>query len=663
MAIVAGEMAEIPEAILDEIKRRVDLAEIIGEHVALKRSGRGFLGLCPFHQEKSPSFNVNPERGFFHCFGCNAGGNAFTFVMRMTGTTFPEAARALAARCGVEIPETSRAAEGLDRLAEVNELAGRLFAEVLATSPRGEPGRVYLEKRGLSRETVERFGIGFAPGEAWVEELEKRGAARRDLVASGLLRAGREGRPVPLFRHRLVFPIRALGGRIVGFGGRLIADEPGPKYINTPETPLYRKGHHLYGLDIARDAVRSRGRVVLVEGYMDAVALAQAGLGEVAAVLGTAVTPDQLRLARRFAERIVVCFDGDEAGRRAALRVFPLCVDQVDLWPEAVFLPSGEDPDTLVRAGGLPALEATLAAARPLADIFLDDIAPPGSGLREQTRAAQRMAELLPRVQEPRVRDKLVRGAAFRLGVSPAALLAPTRRDEPGRQSGAVSRPAFCTTGTQINFSSEAEIVELALCHPGIAVRVREEDIALEIADPALRALLERILDRHQEPGVFEPAEMLVELPPTMAERVSRRLAVQGGGQEEMAEAGEQWFSRRAERAVRRDRQLLIERLRTAQARGDAAEVEQTLDALRRDRASSVREGASSVREGASSVREGASRAREGALVLRQAPVASVLPEPAAASDDGFLDLDPGDEPVFGSEDDANDGSWEPEEF
>ena len=628
-------MAEIPEAILDEIKRRIDLAAVIGEHVALKRSGRGFLGLCPFHQEKSPSFNVNPERGFFHCFGCNVGGNVFTFVMRVTGVSFPEAARALAGRCGVEIPQTSRAAEGLDRLVEVNALAAQVFEEILRDGPQGEAGRSYLERRGISRDAAARLGLGFAPGEAWVSVLEKRGAARRDLAQAGLLRPGRDGREVPLFRQRLIFPIRALGGRIVAFGGRLISDEPGPKYINTPETPLYRKGHHLYGLDAARDAARAAGRVVLVEGYMDAIAVAQAGIGEVAAVLGTAVTPDQLRLARRFADRIVVCFDGDAAGRRAALRVFPLCADEVDLWPDAAFLPPGEDPDSLVRSGGTAALEAILAAARPLAEVFLDDIAPPGSGIREQTLAAQRMADVLTRVREPRVRDKLVRGAAFRLGVSPGTLLTPTRAGAMARTGSAVISGGTAVAGggahpvaaapasrrpMRTGFSLDAEIVELALCDAEIAARVRAEDVLLEIESAELRELLERILERREQAGFFEPAEMLGELPGPMAERVALRLGASSAASE-MREAAGQWFERRAERAARQDRALLLERLRTAQAAGDGAGVDRVLEALRRDRAPlGAAPGAGGLESAAATVAEVLRPAAGGAARATTAP-------------------------------------------
>jgi len=231
-----------------------------------------------------------------------------------------------------------------------------------------------------------------------------------------------------MFRDRLMFPIRDLGGRVIAFGGRAIGETNGPKYLNSPETPLFRKGHHLYGLELARDAIRANDQVILVEGYMDVIALSQAGLKQTVAVLGTALTADQLRLARRFAEEIVVCFDGDEAGRRAALRAFPICVDEVDLWPRAVFLPSGEDPDSLVRKGGPDAMQRLVREGQSLIDFFLDDLVGPDAGVGETARAASRMASVLAGVKDPIVRDKLVRGAAGRLGVSGDALLAAARQ-------------------------------------------------------------------------------------------------------------------------------------------------------------------------------------------------------------------------------------------
>ncbi|MDG1401026.1 MAG: DNA primase, partial [Candidatus Binatia bacterium] len=416
-------MSASRDPIVDEIKQRLNLAELIGEHVSLKRSGRGFTGLCPFHQEKSPSFHVDADKGFFHCFGCQEGGDGFTFLMKVTGQTFPEALRALGRRVGVEVPEKRRD-EGIERLGEVNTTVAEFFRAALLDEKRGAAAREYLAARGIDEETSERFLLGYAPGDGWADALVRRGVGEADLRKLGLASSSRHGSGLyPLFRNRLMFPIRDLSGRVIAFGGRLMGDAEGPKYINSPESPLYHKGRHLYGLDAARDTIRETGRVLLVEGYMDAIALSQAGLRNAAGVLGTALTTDQLRLARRFADEIVVCFDGDTAGRRAALRVFPICVDEVDLWPKAVFLPDGEDPDSLVRTGGTEAMQALVDKSGTLIDFYLDDLVASGSAdggdrMAATARAARTMAEVLAGVTDPIVRDKLVRGAAGRLGIS-----------------------------------------------------------------------------------------------------------------------------------------------------------------------------------------------------------------------------------------------------
>ena len=576
-------MAEIPQPVLDDIRRRIDLAALISEHVALKRSGRGFVGLCPFHAEKTPSFHVDPERGIFHCFGCNAGGTAFTFLMRVTGVTFRDAVQALAARAGVMIPE-SREREGLDRLARANALAAELFAVVLHESRLAESARTYLEGRGLSLETAHRFQLGYAPADGWIPKLLGRGVTEADLKAVGLVSDSRSGRGVyGLFRDRLVFPIQDLGGRVIAFGGREIAaGGRGPKYLNSPESPLYRKGHHLYGLGQAREAVRREGRLLLVEGYVDVIALAQAGIDNAAGVLGTALTVDQLKLARRFSEEVVVCFDGDEAGRRAALRAFPLYVDEVDLWPRALFLPPGDDPDSLVRREGAAGFAKLLERQVTLLDFWLDDLVA-GGGADRTVRAASRLAEILARTRDPIVRDKLVRGAAGRLGLSEQALLDAARRALPAPAPSAPSGerrsapPPGQAPGR--HFSADSELVELLLVDADLAARAVADGVLAEIADPETRRLAELVVERRRTSGYFDPSEFLGELPRAMADRVLRRLT--SARPEETRREFEEWLAHREERRSRDGRRALISRLRQAEQRGDQAEVAATLEALR----------------------------------------------------------------------------------
>ncbi|MFP6663682.1 MAG: DNA primase [Deltaproteobacteria bacterium] len=589
-------MAGARDPIVDEIKQRLDLADLIGEHVSLKRSGRGWTGLCPFHQEKSPSFHVDADKGFFHCFGCQEGGDAFSFLMKVTGQTFPEALRALGKRVGVEVPEHRRD-EGMSRLGEVNAMVAEFFRAALQDEQRGASTRAYLEARGIDEETSERFLLGYAPGEGWADALVRRGVAEADLKKLGLASESRHGRGLyPLFRDRLMFPIRDLSGRVIAFGGRLMGDVPGPKYINSPESPIYHKGRHLYGLDAARPSVREKGQILLVEGYMDAIALSQAGLQNAAGVLGTALTTDQLRLARRFADEIVVCFDGDLAGRRAALRAFPICVDEVDLWPKVVFLPDGEDPDSLVRSGGTEAMEKLIATSGTLIDFYLDDlvgedVSGADNRMAATARAATQMAEVLAGVTDPIVRDKLVRGASGRLGISEEALIAAARnvwqkkrdssaRPTPSQDAQTVPQRPAAPRG----YSSEAEIIELVLCDADAAVRAEATRAWQGFQNAGLAALLERIVERRQSSERFVEAEFFAELPHGMAERVHRRLAA-APDETAMRVEVDAWFAGHAATAAKLDRRELIAQLRAAETRGDQAGVVAALEALRNARA------------------------------------------------------------------------------
>jgi len=586
-------MAGIPQAVLDEIRNRIDLVQLVSEHVALKPSGRGFIGLCPFHSEKTPSFHVDPQRGFFHCFGCNAGGNAFTFLMRVSGATFPEVARMLAQRAGVTIPAGQGQADH-ERLAQANALAADLFERLLWEGEAGARCREYLAGRGIERETARRFQLGYAPSQGWLEHLVKQGAAMADLQRVGLAGQAAGGRPYPLFRDRLVFPIHDLGGRSIAFGGRALAQGQEPKYLNSPESPLYRKGHHLFGLGQARDAIRERGRIVLVEGYLDAIALSQAGVTNVAAILGTALTVEQLRLAKRFSERVIVCFDGDAAGKKAALRAFPLCVNSADLWPLAVFLPPGDDPDSLVRRAGARAIEDLLDRSSSLVDVYLDELIGPDTGIAGTAKAAGKVASLLAGVQDTLIREKLLRGVAGRLGVSESTLLQAARASAmaearaggraPATVQGAPVTPARVAEPPAKlggrHFSAEAELVELVLCDTEIAARAEQEGVFREFADSEWRRLGETVLERRAKAELFDAADILGELPRDMAERVARRLSGEAPP-EEIRRAGEEWFARRAARKAKAERSSLIARLRAAEHRGDQFGVAAALVELR----------------------------------------------------------------------------------
>lgn len=386
----------LPAGFLDELRVRTPLAAVVGRRVRLARSGRQWKGCCPFHGEKTPSFYVY-EDGHYHCFGCGAHGDAIGFVMQSEGASFIEAVERLAGEAGLSVPKPTPEAAEAERkrldLAAVLEAAQASFQRRLLL-PEGRRALAYLQGRGLSEETIRRFGLGWS-GEgrgALLADLARDGVSVEQLIDAGLMRRDEDsGRTTDLFFNRVMFPIRDRRGRVISFGGRILGDGQ-PKYVNGPETALFSKRRTLYGLDLAREPVRGGAPLVVVEGYMDVIALAQAGIGGAVAPLGTALTEEQLEELWRLAPTPILCFDGDAAGSRAAARAADLALPL--LAPERSLklarLPTGEDPDTLVRQRGANEMEAILAAAMPLADTLYDLLRDPGGEATPEQRAAFR---------------------------------------------------------------------------------------------------------------------------------------------------------------------------------------------------------------------------------------------------------------------------------
>jgi len=339
-------MTRFTESEIEEVRSRADIAEIVGAHVRLRRAGRNFVGLCPFHNEKTPSFTVNLERGFFHCFGCGVGGTVFDFLMKIEGLSFPEALQSLAARYHIVFPGRSAVSAGGNgpgdsqkaAMLAANQLAAEFYVNVLWNTSDGEVARDYLKTRGITGETARAFMLGFAPPRPAniVTSLQKRGLLEPALRL-GLARKDESGTVYDMFRGRLMFPIRDAQGRVIAFGGRVL-DSRLPKYINSADSPLYSKARALYGLAEARAAFSKADRVILVEGYIDVIALWQAGFKETVATLGTALTIEQLRLLSRYTSNILACFDGDDAGRKASLRALEIFL-QAGLLGRGVFIP------------------------------------------------------------------------------------------------------------------------------------------------------------------------------------------------------------------------------------------------------------------------------------------------------------------------------------
>jgi DNA primase len=358
----------IPQSFINDLLTRVDIVDVIDARVTLKKAGKNYQALCPFHNEKSPSFSVSPDKQFYHCFGCGASGTALTFLLEFDRLDFVEAVETLARLVGVEVPREaggSRPRQDHSDLYDVLSRAQRFFRGSLKSSADGID---YLKRRGLSGEVARDFGIGFAP-DLW-DGLRKALAEvpEQHLLDAGLLIRNDNGRVYDRFRGRVMFPIRDSRGRIIGFGGRVLGgDGQGPKYLNSPETPVFHKGRELYGLYEARRALRRIDRLLVVEGYMDVVALAQSGIANAVATLGTSATPEHFRKLYRYTEEVVCCFDGDNAGRQAAWRALDAALPELADGRQLkfMFLPDGEDPDTLVRAQGQAAFLQLAARAEP----------------------------------------------------------------------------------------------------------------------------------------------------------------------------------------------------------------------------------------------------------------------------------------------------------
>lgn len=444
---------QIPQRFIDDLLARVDVVEVVGERVQLKKAGKNYSGLCPFHQEKSPSFTVSQDKQFYHCFGCGAHGNALRFLMEYDNLRFPEAVEQLASRQGLEVPR-----EGADdpraqarekkRQQGVNllELSASFFRERLVMGE-GSKARDYLARRGLSQDVVRDFGIGYAPDEweSLKRHLSGQGIAESVQVEYGLLVQREDsGRSYDRFRDRVMFPIRDWKGRTIAFGGRVLGDAK-PKYLNSPETPVFHKGRELYGLYEARQANRQLERVVIVEGYMDVVALAQFGIRNAVATLGTSTSEEHLNRLFRLVGEVVFCFDGDNAGRQAARRaletVLPLMIDGRQA--RFLFLPEGDDPDSLVRREGPEAFADRIVCASPLSE-FLFEQASEGRDLQrveERERFATTVLKALERLPEGVLKSLLLSELSSRTGVEQGRFKALLRTPEPAAPAMAVEMP------------------------------------------------------------------------------------------------------------------------------------------------------------------------------------------------------------------------------
>jgi DNA primase len=484
-----------PPSLLDEIRARLPVSQVVARKVALKRAGREFKGLSPFKTEKTPSFTVNDQKGFYHCFATGEHGDIFTFVEKTEGLSFPEAVERLAQEAGVPLPKAGPRDVAVEdqrtRLLALVAASAEFFEKQLA-SPLGQEARRYLEGRQLSREGIARFRLGYAPNSrsALKDHLAKAGFSAADMIASGMLIGG-DDIPVAYdrFRHRIMFPITDIKGRVIAFGGRALDPDAPAKYLNSPETPLFHKGAVLFNAANARMPAHDKNQVLVVEGYMDAIALAEAGFPQTVAPLGTALTEEQLTLLWRMAPEPVLCFDGDAAGRRAAFRAVETALP--NLGPgyslQFAFLPDGLDPDDLVRQRGPAGLETVLAAVRPLVDVLWERELAAGPVDTPERRAVfeQRLDQLVRGIGDGKVQDLYRQSIRDRLW--------RTWR-KPSRPASAGARPRT------VRDTAAGEILLLAvLAHPWLLDEFTDEIAQFQLANDAHGRVLSYILRLHAE--------------------------------------------------------------------------------------------------------------------------------------------------------------------
>jgi DNA primase len=484
----------IPKAFIDELIARADILEVVGARVALKRAGSNYKGLCPFHGEKTPSFTVSPSKGFYHCFGCSAHGTAIGFLMAHDNLEFPEAVEALAEMMGLEVPrETTGTPERKDENEELYALmreADQIYRAALRTS---DTAVAYLKKRGIDGATAGRFGIGYAPN-AWDTVLRALGSSEAriaQLVQAGLVVTNDSGRRYDRFRDRIMFPIRnSPRGQVIGFGGRVL-DSGEPKYLNSPETPIFRKGHELYGLFESRQNPGRPKQIIVVEGYLDVAGLVQHGIEHAVATLGTATTTENLRRLTRLTDRILFCFDGDRAGRAAAWRALETALPYGGGTLELKFLllPEGDDPDSFVRSRGPEAFLAMAEQAAPLSDFLVKELATRVDlGTVDGRSRFQAVAKpLLKRLPEGTYRAAVMDAFGAALRITPAVLDQMMSDEAP-----AAPPPRLALAGGRRKTLVQ-RVISLVLHYPEAAAELREPATLDELTQPGAD-LLRRVL-------------------------------------------------------------------------------------------------------------------------------------------------------------------------
>ena len=507
-------MIFLSEDKISEIKDGCSIVEVISDYISLKKSGVNYKGLCPFHAEKTPSFIVNEEKKIFHCFGCGVSGNVFNFLMKFEHLSFPDAVKEAARRAGISLPlrmdefKSEEKAEGNAELLKINQSASDYFREILRASKEGERGRKYLVKRGIDKGIAEEFKLGFAPNrwDGLLTFLSDKGILREDLQRLGLVipREDRKGF-YDRFRNRLIFPIADFKGRVVGFGGRAIEAEE-PKYMNSPDSPVYTKGYHVYGLHVSLPSIRKTDQAIIVEGYFDFLSMYQHGIKNVVATLGTALTPHQIKLLKRYTKNLIIIFDSDEAGAKAAMRSLPLFLDE-GISPQMVLLPAGFDPDTFAQKDNGEVMRGKLREALSLLDVFFGQVftANDAYSIKGKLKIIEAVVPMVSRIRDRTERELYIQRVSQRLGVKEEIIFQKMKREDRSERSESTGKALELSEARKV----EKMMVRLMMYYPQLIPQIQKEAITDDLSTDSCRKLVAIIIDKFASEKGFDPTSLM----------------------------------------------------------------------------------------------------------------------------------------------------------
>lgn len=569
----------IPQNLLEDILSRVDIVELISGYIPLKRAGRNFRALCPFHQEKTPSFMVSPDRQIYHCFGCSAGGNAFNFLMQYERLEFLEAAETLAKKAGVNLPkaqkEDSQAVSLATQIYKINELTA-LFYGSLLNSTTGSLAKSYLLKRGINENTIKLFKIGYAP-DRWdglMNYLRSKNINLSLIEKSGLILSKEGGGYYDRFRQRIIFPIFDIKSRVLAFGGRVL-DESLPKYINSPETPVYIKGRNLYGLNFSRDAIRQNDYAVIVEGYLDFITPYQAGLENIVASLGTALTVEQAALLKRYTHNIVMIYDADNAGQMATLRSLDIFIDE-GMNVKVVSLPAGFDPDLFVRKNGIDNFKERINRAETLFDYKLM-VLKSRYNAKEIEAKAQISAQMLPtinRFKNAILKAEYIKRLAEELDIAEDALLQESKKTKDDTSYSRINVASADKKTANIN-PTEKLLIKLMLEETGLINQIRERLHPGDFQDERVSRFVALLFELLEQGKDIQASNLINYLDDdSVAQVVCESALLPELSTEDKENIVDDCVQRIKAKRLRLNKQRLHEQIKNAQAQGDQKQLE-----------------------------------------------------------------------------------------